>query len=283
MNYVDIIRYVSLSVTVLAMLSAARQDVRSREVSDAHWGIIGFIGIACNLVCAEQGNFSWASVSMAVSSAIMLYVIVYAKQKTGLVLGIFSLALSAYILVTDTADIDVWIYAVSVFMCPVFLMFYWTGIVRGGADVKCLIAIGLAIPAYPDFGLNMFSDVNELVRIVFAPSISLLFLASVFSVFGCSAYCIAKNRGQTVTGRYRGFMMPVCQVDGAFVWPAENIIGGKRVRCGIPDDSDVPDICEKFRTAGIEKIYVTPMVPFILPITAALIFVLSIGNPLFIL
>ena len=53
-----------------------------------------------------------------------------------------------------------------------------------------------------------------------------------------------------------------------------------RTRCQIPDDDEVEGLCQKFEEAGEDEIYVTPMVPFILPMAVSLILVLLVGDPL---
>ena len=122
--------------------------------------------------------------------------------------------------------------------------------------------------------------VPDLLMKVFSPSVSVLFLSSVLSVAGVMVYCLIRNRGSFYPGSSHGYMMPVRDVRGAFVWPSEDIRDGVRTRCQIPDDDEVEGICQKFEEAGEDEIYVTPMVPFILPMAVSLILVLLVGDPL---
>ena len=170
--------------------------------------------------------------------------------------------------------------AASVLFCLFYHFLYAVGIVRGGADAKCLMSLSVAIPSLPEYLMEPNGNVPDILMKVFSPSVSVLFLSSVLSVAGVMVYCLIRNRGSFYPGSSHGYMMPVRDVRGSFVWPSEDIRDGVRTRCQIPDDDEVEGICQKFEEAGEDEIYVTPMVPFILPMAVSLILVLLVGDPL---
>ena len=70
----------------------------------------------------------------------------------------------------------------------------------------------------------------------------------------------------------------VADVDTAFEWPAERMEGSQRVWCRpFPDEADA--IMDEFRSLGAEKVRVTPVVPFIVPIAAGFALTVLLGDP----
>ena len=271
--------FVAASVC-LAMLFAAYSDMRTREISDLYWKFIGAIGVAgWALIALSEGTFGIPAGLAAIAQILFLVSVLCETRIDGTVLEIASVILALIPAALPGGTVE---YSVPVFFCVLFHVLYSIGIVRGGADAKALMAISIAIPVYPELGFGVFSG-NGVLESLMVPSFSVLFLASVLSVAGCAVYCTVRNHGVSVPGFYCGYMMPVVDVCSSFVWPAEDIVDGKRCRCSIPEEGKNVEICDRFRSLGLSEIYVTPMVPFVVPIAFSLIFVLLFGSPMFIL
>ena len=271
--------FVAASVC-LAMLFAAYSDMRTREISDLYWKFIGAIGVAgWVLIALSEGTFGIPAGLAALAQILFLVSVLCETRIDGTVLEIASVILALIPAALPGGTVE---YSVPVFFCVLFHVLYSIGIVRGGADAKALMAISIAIPVYPELGFGVFSG-NGVLESLMVPSFSVLFLASVLSVAGCAVYCTVRNHGVSVPGFYCGYMMPVADVCSSFVWPAEDIVDGKRCRCSIPEEGKNVEICDRFRSLGLSEIYVTPMVPFVVPIAFSLIFVLLFGSPMFIL
>ena len=271
--------FVAASVC-LAMLFAAYSDMRTREISDLYWKFIGAIGVAgWVLIALSEGTFGIPAGLAAIAQILFLVSVLCETRIDGTVLEIASVILALIPAALPGGTVE---YSVPVFFCVLFHVLYSIGIVRGGADAKALMAISIAIPVYPELGFGVFSG-NGVLESLMVPSFSVLFMASVLSVAGCAVYCTARNHGASVPGFYCGYMMPVADVCSSFVWPAEDIVDGKRCRCSIPEEGKNVEICDRFRSLGLSEIYVTPMVPFVVPIAFSLIFVLLFGSPMFIL
>ena len=271
--------FVAASVC-LAMLFAAYSDMRTREISDLYWKFIGAIGVAgWVLIALSEGTFGIPAGLAAIAQILFLVSVLCETRIDGTVLEIASVILALIPAALPGGTVE---YSVPVFFCVLFHVLYSIGIVRGGADAKALMAISIAIPVYPELGFGVFSG-NGVLESLMVPSFSVLFLASVLSVAGCAVYCTVRNHGVSVPGFYCGYMMPVADVCSSFVWPAEDIVDGKRCRCSIPEEGKNVEICDRFRSLGLSEIYVTPMVPFVVPIAFSLIFVLLFGSPMFIL
>ena len=66
-----------------------------------------------------------------------------------------------------------------------------------------------------------------------------------------------------------------------FVWPLEKIINGKRKFSYIPKNFDVEDELKVFEKKGISEIWVTPKVPFMIPLFAGFLCSFILGDILF--
>ena len=66
-----------------------------------------------------------------------------------------------------------------------------------------------------------------------------------------------------------------------FIWPLEKIKDGKRKFMYMPKDFDVEDELDEFEKLGIKEIWVTPKIPFMIPLLAGFIFAFIIGDILF--
>ena len=77
-----------------------------------------------------------------------------------------------------------------------------------------------------------------------------------------------------------GYVKPISSVDEEKEWPIQDIIDGEVViRTRPADDGAV----QRLKEAGAENIWVTPIIPFIIPLTVAYVIVLLIGNPFFLI
>ncbi len=285
MELVSVVETVTSVSVILLMISASREDFRTREVSDLHWAAMGTIGLSGQLIISYlDGTLTFSVTASLLAGAMFLLSVLVGTERFSRLMRAGSLTLVAISLMTADGNATAIGCSISVLTCFLFLAGYCTGLIRGGADAKCLMAIALVFPSYPEYGLDLFADVPAILKTIFPPAVATLFLGSVFSVIGCAVYCTYMNMQNQgfIRGFYRGYMLPAVMVPISFAWPAENIIDGERVRCGIPADEDVAEICDRYRENGIYEMYVTPMVPFVVPLAAALVFVLAFGNPMFI-
>jgi len=75
--------------------------------------------------------------------------------------------------------------------------------------------------------------------------------------------------------------MDIKKAKEKFVWPLEKIKDGKRKFMYMPKDFDVKEELEEFEKKGIKEIWVTPKIPFMIPLLAGFICSFIIGDILF--
>ena len=167
----------------------------------------------------------------------------------------------------------------------IFLGMYVLNIVRGGADVKCLIVLSIMFPIYPQFfGFPLINVPEAAMSQIFVYSISVLFLAAILAIPVIFYFMFRNIRDRNISKRmFSGHMMLISDAEGADVWPLEDIVDGELSHIKIPDEEEIDGIYTRLKEAGHEKVWVTPMIPFIVMITAAVAILTLIGNPLFLI
>ena len=161
----------------------------------------------------------------------------------------------------------------------VYLLFQMR-LLFGGADAKALMAIAILAPLEPaidqfpiwsgslmPFSWSIFS--NSVIVFLFIP-ISLLI------------YNIAK-RDIKFPYCFLGYKMDVHKAMEKFVWPLEKIVDGKRKFARMPKDFDADEEFMEFDRLGIKEIWVTPKIPFMIPLLIGYICAFFIGDILFFL
>ena len=139
-------------ITLLVLVSASVSDWKKREVSDIHWLILFIIGTAVLLI-------RYGSDPLPTSFAALMFILISAdliwdreptlKSESLLITGIIMSATMVVRMAWGTDLVQAALTVFAVFFVMNFL--YYTGIVRGGADAKCVIAISMVFPLYPAF------------------------------------------------------------------------------------------------------------------------------------
>ena len=175
----------------------------------------------------------------------------------------------------------------------IFYGFYNFGLPRGGADTKALMTLAILFPVYPILeGVTQNTAFFELLERVPELGIEFLFpfafttlmnaaLIMIFFIIGLLIYNIMKGT-LTFPQAVLGYKLPLKEVQNKFVWPMEQLQDGKRVLTLIPArDLDLKSELAKFRKAGIKTIWVTPKIPFMIPLTIGLLLSVLFGNLIF--
>lgn len=273
------------AILVLAILvSAAVSDWRIREASDLHWVAIGAIGVilfAVRLIDAGADPMAYASV---VSMVLMMADLVWDRESGRMDLALYT-AIAAAVIVSLFALMDsdlLWTYISMPAMYTVMNLFYYTGIVKGGADAKAVIAVAFAFPTYPAvWDLPLIAVPSGDISQFLVPAFSVFFLAAVLTILMAAVYLIINLvRGdREFPFMFAGYRMDVSALAGAHVWPMEDIVDGERIRSlsGLED----PGIPERLAEAGMDRVWVTPVIPFLIPIAISFALIMFVGNPLF--
>lgn len=151
-------------------------------------------------------------------------------------------------------------------------------LIFGGADAKALMALAILLPLHPS--INQFPIWGESFMpaswSIFSNSI-ILFL---FIPLSLLIFNIAKRNIQFPYALL-GYKMSIQKAREKFVWPLEKIVDGKRKFAYMPKDFDAADKLDEFEKHGISEIWVTPKVPFMIPLLAGFICTFIFGDILY--
>ncbi len=164
-------------------------------------------------------------------------------------------------------------------MIGLMYMFFQLHIIFGGADAKALMSLAILIPFWPN---NLFKPpwVSPLPFswVVFSNSI-VLFLIIPLSLLIYNFY-----KGDRVFPHcLLGYKMDIEKAKNSFVWPLEKIVDGKIKLRYTSHISGPTEDWEVFEHHGIKNIWVTPKIPFMIPLLLGFIFSFLIGDILYFL
>ncbi|MBR5999079.1 MAG: hypothetical protein IK043_01385 [Candidatus Methanomethylophilaceae archaeon] len=280
--------HIAVYVAVLVVLVAsAVSDWRCREASDVHWMIIMGIGCVLFAVRLYDSGESPAAYAAVVSMVLMAADLLWDRSADAKVdLALYVLIIAAAVIgafALRYSDL-LWTFVSMPAMYLLMNALYYSGAVKGGADAKAIIAISFACPSYPCFGGMPFIDVpGGSLPLFVIPGFSVFLLAALITVFLAVPYAVTNIvRGDTVVpNMFAGFRMVIDRAERSHVWPMEDFVDGQ-VKTMISGSED-PGVYERLRAAGAERVWVTPIIPFLIPITVAYAIVVFLGNPLFLL
>jgi preflagellin peptidase FlaK len=195
-----------------------------------------------------------------------------------------------------------------------FYGFYNIGIPRGGADTKALMALVILFPIYPIIQnitqntsffkmLEQFPVTAYIFPFVFTVLINASFVV-LFFVIILLFYNISKG-DMKFPNAVLGYRIPIEQVPKKFVWLMERIVDDQddvnktnktnktnetnknvkkpKLEPFPKDQANLTEELKLFKRYGIKKVWVTPKIPFMIPLTMGLIITLIIGNIIFLI
>lgn len=270
-----------IAVPVLVMASAAAADIRTREVPDAHWAVMGVAG---SVICASACIGDAGPVPSVCHLAASLFLLVYMLSERLSGWAAVPVLVPAVVLaLVPAVSLDSEYSIASLASLVMFMLFagmYRAGILRGGADAKCLMTVALVFPVAPEaeaFPLLWSAPYPE--SLVLNPSASVFIVALVLSLLSC--LCVAARNlrdGRVCRRMLTSYETDLDDARAAFVWPVECADRGRRVPCGTCYEKDA--VLDGLESIGESRVAVTPMLPFVLPVAVSLLVIAVLGSPL---
>ena len=221
--------------SLLVLLSASVYDIRTREVPDIHWTMLGMLAVCSWLL---DGEF------LSASACVSMLACVFMERTHALLCPAIVLIASVFLGSWDSAAIASTGMAVMVL--------YWTGLVKGGADAKALITISMLFPVWNH---GLLWDAEGVMSYLFNPTIGILFSSLLMSMSYCIVILVRNLRDGNIHRRMlTSYYIDEDEVGRSFVWQADVTTDG--------------------------HVLVSPMIPFLPPITVSFIVVVVLGNPM---
>ncbi|MEM3851554.1 MAG: A24 family peptidase C-terminal domain-containing protein [Methanomassiliicoccales archaeon] len=287
----DIYYLLAVSAALSIFFLASAQDLISREVSDILWivgGLIAFILIIAGLMQGKYGSI--VSEIWPVALLAFLYADIFIPWKNEgrsvvrYALGVLLGLTAAYELaVHGLQEYSLLFYSMVLWFFFIVLL-YKIDIIKGGADAKALLLLLLLFPVYPAPLIAAQPPFFE--NFTFPLFLSVLLMAAIFSM-AVPLWNLLHNAikhewmfPEMLLGR----RIEVWKVNLEKHWLLESIdADGSRVRMRHPGKEDDRKQLDAIVSARWKRVWVSQKVPFVVPITAGLLFVLLLGSPLLLL
>ncbi len=271
------------------MLSyGAWTDHKTRRVPNQTWLISGTLAsvlLAYEFTTEEYSLHIWALLVATIVLFYNAFVDEYVLDNNQMMLWravqVLGILCAAYFLFSVESEelsaqdyklVDV--VSISILILLMYVWFY-LGPTIGGADVKAIMTLGLVAPFTLSFGSDTFTAFETrgfpYPFVVFMNSL-LLYLLIPLSL---AVYNVIKgNLEKPYFQIFFGTKMEIGQARESFVWPMQQIIGGKVVMVAfVKNKADSDTQWDKLEESGVDNPWITFKIPYIIPL--ALAFVLS--------
>ena len=266
----------------------AWSDHKTRRVPNQTWLISGTLAsvlLAYEFTTEEYSLHIWALLVATIVLFYNAFVDEYVLDNNQMMLWravqVLGILCAAYFLFSVESEelsaqdyklVDV--VSISILILLMYVWFY-LGPTIGGADVKAIMTIGLVTPFTLSFSGDTFTAFETrgfpYPFVVFMNSLLLYLLIPLY----LAVYNVIKgNLEKPYFQIFFGTKMKIDLARESFVWPMQQIIGGKVVMVAFvknKDDSDTQ--WDKLEESGVDNPWITFKIPYIIPL--ALAFVLS--------
>jgi preflagellin peptidase FlaK len=285
----NLITGIRLVAAIAVMSYASLLDWKTRRIGNVYWIALSVLGLA--LIPIQLGIDDQPMEYLLVLIPILAILSdVYLDAGEGKILSKLAPALKYAAAVIAVVLLGyAWLdetYFQHLLAVPVMMLFivlmYMLDIVRGGADAKALLALSTLFPFYPAMGSLPVIEANTVsAEILFPFSFVILMTAAIIVAFFPVGFLI-KNLSAGEFGFPQGLLgykMDADSIKGKHVWLMERIEDGKhKVYTRPKTDEDLEKELGVLVEAGKKRIWITPKIPFIIPMLAALVFSTIVGN-----
>ena len=159
-------------------------------------------------------------------------------------------------------------------MIGLMYLFFQMRLLFGGADAKALMALAILMPIQPHIGeFPLWTSFLPGSWTIFANA-TILFLFIPLSLF---VYNVVKGNLR-FPHSFMGYVISVEKAKQTFVWPMEKIKDSKRKLVYMPKNFDIEEELAEFEKLGITDIWVTPKIPFMIPLLAGFLVSFILGD-----
>lgn len=286
METAELLCIAQIVIVIAVMIPACYCDWKYREIPDKFWWMLGIAGIAFCVYHAYDSGMCWQYVTMILGTVMILIDILWDVDRKPYVTMIFyavMIALFAAPIITTFDDPLVKQFTIIPAYFVIFYLFYVTGLVKGGADTKCLIVMAMMFQTYPRIDpFPLIAVPTGSAELLLAFPLALLFHAALFSLFALFWIVLRKlHRKDDPVTMYTlsWYKMSIAEARKSHVWSKQDAVDGMVVNVRyIPDEG----VYDRLEAAGAKDVWVTPIIPFIIPILASFVFIVFVGSLLFI-
>lgn len=275
-------------LAVAVLFAASLSDWRSRTASDLHWYAMGLGGSL--LFGAQMVGEGAPWIFLVCLTLITLVFMDILWDRPGifedgvnvlpLLLYVLTFLAFGYLSLEHFGEGRYWTMITIPLLIVFFFIMYQLDVIKGGADAKALIALSLVFPLYPELAGLPILELND-------PAALTIFPFPVLVLFNGAILTMLVPVGMLLVNLVRrdlrfplmlfGTRMGIEEAKKKHVWPMERVADGKVRTVLFPRSDDEAD-WDALKQAGVDRPWVTPKVPFLIPLTLAVPFSLLVGN-----
>ncbi len=279
--------WIRLTVAALLLGYGAIMDLRTRRVGNAPWLALAALGILLIPVQIhlDRGQGEYILVLVPI---LAIFSDVYWDGKEGSAMAKYGPPVKYAVAIVATFAIGLlwWdrpyfrhLLAIPVLMMLIVLM-YMFDVIRGGADAKALLSLSVLFPFYPWMTiLHGFDWTQVMMPFAFVVLVNAAIITAISPL-----YFIMKNLSSgdfAFPQAFLGYKMESKSAKGKHVWLMERMEAGRHILFTRPKKAeDLNTELDLLAKAGHDRVWVTPKIPFILPMFVSLIFSAIVGNVL---
>jgi preflagellin peptidase FlaK len=277
---------------------ASARDLRTRKVPNELW----FGMLAIGLIILEGGYFLLGVAPVLLLTpgpVLIIFFLIFMEGEllpegfsrsvnVGLDGGLLLVAvLTLWFEGKATGYSEDWVRAIHIpLMIFLAYLFYIVRLLHGGADAKALMGLAVLVPSYPVLeGLPLIVDLEPMTLIF--PFVFVILLNSAIVTLlvplGFAFYNLGK--GDRSVLMFFGYRLELAKVPDRFVWLMEKVEDGEIVTFIFPkrggDKKELKKDLKALRKAGVERAWVTPKIPFMVPMFFGFIISFLVGNLVF--
>lgn len=283
-----------LAVSAAVLCAASYLDWRTRRVNNKFWILLSVIAMALLVarIFVDDAPLEYLLILVPVLAILAdIYLDLGENSSLSGIISIieYSSAIVAVICLGYLwADDEYFVHLMTVpVMMLIVVLLYAFDIVRGGADAKALVALSIMFPFHPSVASFPLIEPQYSVSEIMFPFSLVVLVNAAFMVAFLPIVFAVKN---LASGEFRspygflGYRMDVDVARRKHVWLMERIVDGKHRMYTRPKRAEDLDAELALLTeAGHDRVWITPKIPFIIPLFASLLFTTVVGNLLVLL
>ncbi len=291
MHQLSIARFL---VGLIVLTIAAVSDVKTRRVRDELWYFLCAAAVAILVLDLYIRDALWVHYLILIVIGVLFmeaFIERPAVYQDGtvspLAMGwlIIPVIVYSYMFVNLKNSSLFWSLSTIPAMMLIAFLFYYLGILYGGADAKAVLTLGILLPFYPVIsGISNFgapASIIETIQIWFPFTFVILLNSSlILLILPLFYFFFNIKRGDVgLPQMFFGYKKRVTEIQNSFVWPMEYKIDGYW-RIELFPRREEKEAVEVLLNSGKRKVWVTPKLPFLVPMLAGYVLSFFIGNPM---
>ncbi len=283
-----------MAAAIAVLAYASLLDLRTRRVENRYWIGLSVLGIALlsGQVYVDDRPLEYLAILLPIVLILAdVFIDTKAHENVARTVAIAEYASAIIILVFLSLEYGSDEYFRHLIGVPAMMLFivllYMLDALRGGADAKALISLAILFPFYPDMASLPFLRPESAELGIFIPfTFAVLVTAAIIVALTPIGFLLRNiaDKELRFPQALLGYRMDTENARGKHVWLMERVVEGRHLLYSRPKaEEDLSRELSLLEEAGHRRVWVTPKVPFIVPMLIGLIVCATLGNPLLLL